>query len=119
MKNAPSGPKGGQKADQKGAPKHRSVTMAAAAVNNRCGQAMNAIAAGRHVEITRNDRIEAVMVPVDDYRKLTRAGAMVLDVLQDEFDALYERMQSVVSRDAVEAAFSSSPEALAEATGTD
>ncbi len=122
IENAPSGPKGGkkvdQKVDQKGAPKHRSVTMAAAAVKNRFGQAMNAIAAGRHVEITRYDRIEAVMVPVDDYRKLTRAGEMVLDVLQDEFDALYERMQSDESRDAVEAAFSSSPEALAEAART-
>lgn len=56
---------------------------------------------------------------MDDYRRLTRASEMVLDVLQDEFDVLYERMQSDESRDAVEAAFSSSPEALADATGTD
>ena len=43
---------------------------------------------------------------------------MVLDVLQDELDALYGRMQGDESRDAVEAAFSSSPEALAEAART-
>ena len=110
MRNARSGPMG--------APKRPSVTMAAAAVKNRFGQAMDAIASGRHVEITRYNRIEAVMIPVDDYRELIRASGMVLDVLQDEFDALYERMQGDESRDAVEAAFSSSPEALAEAART-
>jgi len=110
MQKAPSRPKG--------EPKRHSVTMAAAAVKNRFGEAMNAILSGHHVEITRYDRIEAVMIPVDDYRELTRASEMVLDVLQDEFDALYERMQGDESRHAVEAAFSSSPEALAEAPRT-
>ncbi len=111
MQKAGSGPKG--------APKRRSITMAAAAVKNRFGQAMNAIASGRHVEITRYDRIEAVMVPIDDYRELTRASEIGLDVLQDEFDALYERMQGETNRAAVDAAFSSSPEALADTARMD
>ena len=103
----------------KGASKHRSVTMAAAAAKNRFGQAMSAIASGKHVEITRYDRVAAVMVPIDDYLELTGSAEGTLDVLQDEFDALYERMQGETNRAAVDAAFSSSPEALADTARMD
>ena len=103
----------------KGVSKHRSVRMAASVAKNRFGQAMSAIASGKHVEITRYDKVTAVLVPVDDYLELTGSAACTLDVLQDEFDALYERMQGEKNRAAVDAAFSSSPEALAETARMD
>lgn len=67
------------------------------------------------VAITRHEKPKAVLISVERFEELVRAGRRPLDELTSEFDALLARLQSPESRSALESAFHASPDQLGTA----
>lgn len=103
--------------------KHRVATMerterisvTATEAQNEFGRMLDTVAQGRLVLITRHNTPRAVLMSVDRFEALSRAGETVLDTLTAEFDALLERMQKPRSRAGMRKAFGASPAQLGRA----
>ena len=70
---------------------------------------------GGAVVITKHDVPKAVMVSVETFNALSRAGETRLDTLSLEFDALLARMQTSKTRRGMKAAFAASGKRLGQA----
>lgn len=71
----------------------RTVTLPSSAVQNEFGRILDQ-AREQDIVITRHDVPRAVLVSIARYRELVGREAAVLDTLQEQFDALYARMQT-------------------------
>lgn len=83
----------------------RPRTVAATEAKNRFGEILRNVRSGAPVFIERHGTAQAVVLDIDSWRALVQGARepheVQLDVLRDEFDALYARMQSAQSRSAV------------------
>jgi antitoxin Phd len=82
---------------------------------NRFGKILERVTEEGGVAITLRNEPKFVVISVETYQRLARADSRSLNTLTDEFDALLERMQEPGSRDAMERAFSMTPEQLGQA----
>ncbi len=88
------------------------VSVTATEAKNRFSGLLERAIAGGAVIITRHDAPKAVLISVDEYETLSRAGESRLDTLRGQFDALLARMQTPEARGGMRAAFNASPEQL-------
>lgn len=79
------------------------------------GRVLEAVIQGGAVVITKHDNPKAVLIPVDEFNALSRAGEARLDTLSQQFDALLARMQAPKARAGMKAAFDASPKQLGRA----
>ena len=112
---------------------HRSTAPAVAALRNRRGEqvetacvtatdakktfgrVLDVVLQGRVVVITKHDAPKAVLISVDEFNALSRAGESTLDTLSGQFDAILDRMQTPKARARLQAAFDASPKQLGKA----
>jgi antitoxin Phd len=92
-----------------------SAQFTATQAKNEFGRVLETALKGGTVVITKHDVPKAIIISVDDYRKITHSSERALDTLTSEFDALYARMQTRDARKARQAAFEASPEELGKA----
>ena len=90
-------------------------TVAATRFKNEFGAVFEEATQGGAVAITKHNTPKAVLLSVAEFEALTRAAAPALDVLDDEFDALLERMQTPRAKAGVATACDASPEELGRA----
>jgi prevent-host-death family protein len=64
------------------------------------------------VAITRHEKPKAVLVTIERFEELIRAGRPALDQLTEEFDGLLAGMQTARARRGMAAAFKASPSQL-------
>lgn len=79
------------------------------------GGVLDRVMRGGAVVITKHDTPRAVLISVDEFDALSRAGATTLDTLSGQFDAMFERMQTPTARAGMKAAFDASPKQLGKA----
>lgn len=91
------------------------ITVTATEAQNEFGRVLDSATQDRVVVITRHNTPRAVLMSIDKFEALSRAGEVVLDTLTGEFDALLERMQAPKSRAAMRQAFQASPEEMGRA----
>lgn len=87
----------------------------ASRLKNAPGSIVDQAAAGRPVVITRHRANRVVILSYDDFEGLARARDPGLGVLEAQFDALFEGMQTPASRRGAAAAFAATPEELGRA----
>jgi prevent-host-death family protein len=92
-----------------------SVWVSATEAQNEFGRILEIVAQDRVVIITRHNSPRAVVISLDRYDALSGTYEQVLDELTEEFDALYERMQTPEANAAAERAINASPEELGRA----
>ena len=68
--------------------------------------------------VTKHNAPKAVILSIDEFNALSRAGELKLDALSRQFDALLERMQTPEARAGMQAAFEASPSALGKTAVT-
>ncbi len=93
----------------------RAAAFTATKAKNEFGRALDKVMAGEVVVITKHDAPKAVLISVDEFNALARATELNLNALTDEFDALFERMQTSKARTAMQEAFEASPRRLGRA----
>lgn len=79
------------------------------------GGVLDRVVRGGAVVITKHDTPRAVLISVDEFDALSRAGETTLDTLSEQFDAMFERMQTPKARAGMKAAFDASPKQLGKA----
>ncbi len=101
-------------ADRRG---HRIETTSVTATDAKTefGRILEMATAGGVVIITKHDVPKAVLISVDEFEALSRAGEGALDTLSGEFDTLLARMQTPAWRAKMEAAFNATPKQLGKA----
>ncbi len=87
----------------------RSVT--ASDLKNNFGGVISQALKGA-VAITRHQRAEFVLLPIEQYLELQQARAASLETLTSEFDAMVARMNAPAGKRAVEQLFKATPAAL-------
>ncbi|MBI4266512.1 MAG: type II toxin-antitoxin system Phd/YefM family antitoxin [Acidobacteria bacterium] len=70
---------------------------------------------GGAVVITKHDAPKAVLLSVESFNALSRAGETRLDTLSSEFDALLAKLQAPKARSGMRAAFAASGRQLGKA----
>ena len=90
-------------------------SVTATDAKKRFGRVLEMALRGGTVVITKHDAPRAVLLSMDDFNALTRAGASALDTLSADFDAMLARMQAPRARARMKAAFGASPRALGRA----
>lgn len=91
------------------------VTVTATEAQSQFGRVFDSAVGNQVVVITRHNAPRAVLMSIDRYNALTRAGTAALDSLSRDFDAMLAGMQTAAARAAMEVAFDASPDALARA----
>jgi antitoxin Phd len=91
------------------------LSVTATEAKNTFGRILETAMRGRAVVITRHDGPKAVLISMDEFAALSRAGQARLDDLTGEFDDLLARMQTPRARAAMKTAFEASPEELGKA----
>jgi antitoxin Phd len=91
------------------------LSVSATDAKNEFGRILEKAIQGRTVLITKHDAPKAVLISVDEFNALTRAGRVDLDALSGEFDQLLAGMQTPASRAGMKAAFDASPRRLGQA----
>jgi antitoxin Phd len=86
--------------------------VSASELKNEPATIIDRVAAGRPVAIKRHNSTRAVILSFDDFQRLALAREPSLDALAAQFDELLESMQGSRARNAVAAAFESTPEEL-------
>jgi prevent-host-death family protein len=79
------------------------------------GGVLDRVMRGGAVVITKHDTPRAVLISVDEFDALSRAGEAALDTLSEQFDAMFVRMQTPKARAGMKAAFDASPKQLGKA----
>jgi prevent-host-death family protein len=92
-----------------------SARFTATQAKNEFARALEMALHGSTVVITKHDAPKAILISMDEFKKLTHAAEFRLNTLSDEFDAMLDRMQSPKARSAMESAFSASPKELGKA----
>lgn len=82
---------------------------------NTFGELLDRVSAAGPVAITRHDTRKAVLLSYEEFESLSRARSKTLDELSTGFDDLLDRLQAPGAKQAMEAAFHSSPEELGQA----
>lgn len=91
------------------------VTITSTEAQNGFGRVLDAVAKEGTVLITKRNVTQAVVISAERYEALTRAQAPQLDELTAEFDTMLAGMQGSASREAMRAAYASSPDELGQA----
>jgi prevent-host-death family protein len=92
-----------------------SARFTATEAKNEFARALEMALQGGTVVITKHDAPKAILISMDEFKKLTHAAELRLHTLSDEFDAMLDRMQGPKARSAMQAAFSASPKELGKA----
>src|SRR5579871_2054778 len=92
-----------------------SARFTATEAKNEFARALEMALQGGTVVITKHDAPKAILISMDEFKKLTHAAEFRLNTLSDEFDAMLDRMQTPKSRAAMRSAFSASPKELGKA----
>jgi antitoxin Phd len=82
---------------------------------NEFGRVLESALQGGRAVITKHDTPKAILISIDEFRRISHASEVALDSLSEEFDALFTGMQTPKSRRAMKAAFAASPEELGKA----
>lgn len=92
------------------------IEVSSTEAQNNFGFLLDQVVRDRPVFIRRRQHREAVMISIEQYEELMRTReSPLLDTLTEEFDTLFERMQSTEARDAADRLFSATPEELGQA----
>jgi prevent-host-death family protein len=91
------------------------ISVTATEAQNEFGRILDTVAQDRMVVITRHNTPRAVVMSVDRFNELSGVDTTVLDTLTEEFDALFDRMQTPEADAAMDRAFNASPEELGRA----
>lgn len=91
------------------------LSVTATDAKKEFGRVLEAVLQGGVVVITKHDAPKAVLMSVDEFDALSRAGEATLDALTGRFDALLARMQTPKARAGMKAAFDASPKQLGKA----
>ncbi len=92
------------------------IEVSSTEAQNNFGLLLDQVARDRPVFIRRHRNRQAVLISIDRYEELTRTEeSPLLDRLTDEFDALFDRMQSTQARRAADSLFSATSEELGDA----
>lgn len=91
------------------------LTVTATEAKNEFGRVLERVTQGGMVVITKHDSPKAVLISMDKFNSLSRAGRARLDALSGEFDALLGRMQTPAARAGMKGAFDASPRQLGRA----
>jgi prevent-host-death family protein len=86
-------------------------TVTASDLKNKFGEVIAQALKGA-VAITRHQRAEFVLLPVEQYLELQEARTASLDALTSEFDAMVARMNTPAARRGVDQLFKAAPAAL-------
>ncbi|HXM40137.1 MAG TPA: type II toxin-antitoxin system Phd/YefM family antitoxin [Bryobacteraceae bacterium] len=89
--------------------------ISASDAKNGFGRLLERVIQGGTVVITKHDAPKAVLISIDEFDALSRAGQAKLEALTGEFDALLARMQTPAARARMKAAFDASPKRLGKA----
>lgn len=89
--------------------------FSATEAKNSFGRVLDTAFSQGMVAISKRDRPTAVLMSMEAYQALVDARQEPLAALNQEFDALLERMQGPDARRAQEDAFNASPQALGQA----
>lgn len=87
----------------------RAVT--ASDLKNKLGEVIAQAGKGA-VAITRHQRVEFVLLPVEQYLELQQARTAPLEALTSEFDAMVARMNTPAAKRGVDRLFKATPSAL-------
>lgn len=93
----------------------RTESVTATEAKNEFARILETVMLGAVVIITKHDTPKAVVMSMDEFDALSRAGETRLDTLSEEFDALLDRMQTPRARRAMKRAFGASPKHLGRA----
>jgi prevent-host-death family protein len=96
-------------------PPSESARFTATQAKNEFARALEMALQGGTVVITKHDAPKAILISIDEFKKLTHAAEFRLNRLSDEFDAMLDRMQGPKARSGMQAAFSASPKELGKA----
>lgn len=91
------------------------VSISATEAKNEFGRILEDVIRGGAVVITKHAVPKAVLISIEEFDSLSRAGRAELDTLSREFDALLSRMQAPAARAGMKAAFAASPNQLGKA----
>jgi len=91
------------------------VSVSATDAKKEFARMLETVNRGQLVVITKHDEPKAVVMSIEEFNALSRAGAATLETLNGEFDAMFVRMQTPAARRAMRAAFAASPKALGRA----
>jgi antitoxin (DNA-binding transcriptional repressor) of toxin-antitoxin stability system len=84
-------------------------------IKNSFASVWDRMSAAGAIAITRHEKPRAVLVTVERFEELIRAGKPDLDRLTEEFDGLLASMQTSKARRGMAAAFKATPAQLGEA----
>lgn len=101
-------------ASSKGVQAARTVALPSSTVQNEFGRVLDQ-ARDQDIVVTRHDVPRAVLVSVARYRELVGREAAVLDTLQEQFDALYARMQTLETEAGTARGFRATPAEMGHA----
>ncbi len=93
------------------------VTLPSSAVQNEFGRILDQVR-DQDIVVTRHDVPRAVLVSAERYRELVGREAKVLETLQAQFDALYERMQTPEVQAGTAKGFRATPAEMGRAATT-
>lgn len=82
---------------------------------NEFGRVLESVLQGGRAVITKHDAPKAILISMDEFRRISQASEVALDSLSEEFDALFATMQRPKSRRAMKAAFGASTDELGKA----
>lgn len=91
------------------------VSVTATEAKKEFGRVLETVMQGGVVVITKHDAPKAVLMSVDEFEALSRAGGATLDALSEQFDTLLARLQTPKARAGMKAAFNASPKQLGKA----
>lgn len=90
----------------------RATSFTATEAKNEFGRLLEKAIQGNVVVITKHDAPKAVLISMDQFNALSQAPQSRINRLSAEFDALLDRMQGPVARNAMQDAFHASPKQL-------
>jgi prevent-host-death family protein len=88
------------------------VSYTATEAKNRFGEILHGVARGGAALVTSRNRPRAVILAYEDYVRLIEQGSRSLDLLTEEFDALFASQQTASARAGMKRAFASKPERM-------
>ncbi|MGQ0622079.1 MAG: type II toxin-antitoxin system Phd/YefM family antitoxin [Panacagrimonas sp.] len=95
--------------------RHPVREVPATEAKNRFGGVLAEVEAGEVLAIVRHDKPTAVILPVEEYRRMANAASRKLNLLTEEFDALLAGMQTPKAGIAMSAAFHATPVEMGKA----
>jgi prevent-host-death family protein len=92
-----------------------SQTVSASAAKSQFERLLEDAIRGRRIVITKRGVPKAVLISMEEFNKLEGPPKPKLNLLTEEFDALYASMQTPKARRAMKKAFAASPKQLGRA----